>query len=233
MKTHMETTVSLSLKNQMGLVSLGDRKNMHKIDLHSTIAHLAKIIVPDLNIIDGIVGMEGNGPHHGKNKKTNLMVIGNNMVEVDSLACYLMGIDCERVKHISEARKIDVGDYAEDDEKQKYENYVDRFKEADRVYRKGLKLYVWPTTSCSACIFSLSRAFDELIKKHPLKALKRLLIDEMNIIIGRPDDLRIEGSKNVCALGECCEEISRSVRIKKFLKGCPPGIEDIIKILMA
>lgn len=233
MKTHMETTVSLSLKNQMGLVSLSDRKNMHRTDLHSSIANLSKIIVPGLNIVDGIVGMEGNGPHHGRNRKTNLVVIGDNAVEVDSLACYFMGIDYEKVRHISEARRISVGNFINDDIKKKYEALVAHFKKADSVFRKGLKLFVWPTTSCSACIFSLSRAFDELIKKHPLKALKRLFIDEMNIIIGRPDDLKTQKMKNIYALGDCCKNISKNIRIKRYLKGCPPGIDDIIKVLKA
>ena len=231
MKTHMETTVSLSLKNQMGLVTLNDRKNMHINNLHSCIAALATVIKPDLNIIDGIVGMEGNGPHHGGDKKANLIVVGDNPVKTDTLACYLMGIDYGAVEHIAEAQRVGVGRFIDQSIKMTYADRVVPFRTPDEAYKKGLKFYVWPSTSCSACIFSLSRAFDVLLRRHPLKTLKKLFLDETNVLIGECKGLNIKNRKNICAVGDCCKNIVDEGYIHKHLKGCPPKIEDIVKFL--
>ena len=90
-KTHMETTVTFSLKNQMGLVSIGDRINMHRTGLERLIAHLGKSIKPTFSIVDGIIAMEGNGPHHGQSRILDLIIAGNDMVELDSVVSFNRG----------------------------------------------------------------------------------------------------------------------------------------------
>ncbi len=90
---------------------MAGRINMHRTDLEKSIAYLGKLIKPTLNIVDGIISMEGNGPHHGKGKKTDIIVAGNDMVEIDSTICYLLGVNFRKVKHISIAENIKVGNY--------------------------------------------------------------------------------------------------------------------------
>ncbi|MGH9658431.1 MAG: DUF362 domain-containing protein, partial [Bryobacteraceae bacterium] len=51
-------------------------------------------------IFDGIVGMEGNGPIQGKPKPAGVLVIGSDLVAVDSTCCRIMGIDPERVEYL-------------------------------------------------------------------------------------------------------------------------------------
>lgn len=62
MKTHMQTLVSLCVKNQKGLLNSTTRKMFHKFGLHEPIAELAKIVKPELCIVDANIAVEGNGP---------------------------------------------------------------------------------------------------------------------------------------------------------------------------
>ena len=54
-------------------------------------------IQPDLCIIDGYDGMEGNGPWHGDNAKLRTAIVGNNCVVTDLTACKIMGQPLEDI----------------------------------------------------------------------------------------------------------------------------------------
>lgn len=234
LKTHMETGVTLSLKNQMGLVSMHNRKQMHQYGLDKHIALLGKAVTPNINIIDGIWAMEGNGPHHGRDIKLGVLLFGDNMVEIDSLACEAIGLDKSSIKHIVLASEygvgtMKIGDVSELEKRMKVlpaSNYI----------RKGTSLYVWPSTSCSGCIFSLNRAVNDGIRsRNFLKILKMLLVGRTDIMIGRCEDLaRNRGGKNrrLIAIGNCSKEAVSAHGLTKYVFGCPPSIEDIKKILI-
>ena len=56
-------------------------------------ADLYRVRKADLTIIDGIIGMEGQGPHAGTPVEMNLIVSGVDTVAVDAVASYTMGFD--------------------------------------------------------------------------------------------------------------------------------------------
>jgi uncharacterized protein (DUF362 family) len=58
---------------------------------------------PDFAIVDGIVGMEGNGPIQGTPKDSGVLIFGNDPVAVDATCCRVMGLVPERVKYLSGA----------------------------------------------------------------------------------------------------------------------------------
>ena len=51
-------------------------------------------------IVDGMVGMEGNGPIQGTPKPAGVLVMGRDLVAVDSTCCRIMGIDPEKVEYL-------------------------------------------------------------------------------------------------------------------------------------
>jgi uncharacterized protein (DUF362 family) len=80
-KSHRETSVSLGLKNLMGLI--WDRKVFHEqLDLHRAIADLSLVFRPDLTIMDATRGLLTNGPE-GPGRVGN---IGKVIAGVDPLA---------------------------------------------------------------------------------------------------------------------------------------------------
>ena len=62
-KTHCQTTLTLSMKNMKGSIPSDELKSrMHVLDLNSHLVDLNTIIKPHLAIVDGIVGLMGYGP---------------------------------------------------------------------------------------------------------------------------------------------------------------------------
>jgi uncharacterized protein (DUF362 family) len=59
--------------------------------------------VPQFAIIDGIVGMEGNGPLQGQAKNSGVLILGNDLVAVDATAARLMKIEPRKVKYLEMA----------------------------------------------------------------------------------------------------------------------------------
>jgi len=235
LKTHMEAIVTFALKNQMGLVIMGDRINMHKMGLEERIAYLGKLIKPNLSIVDGIVAMEGNGPHHGKSKILNLMMAGDDMVELDSVVSFLINLDFKKIQHIARANEIGVGNYPT-------QNYLDSIKEHKipdfKLARKyetfGKNFYAWPTTGCSMCITALNHA-GKLIKKHPIKNIslvKKAFVGNkrINFVIGSADGLELPKNEKVIIIGRCSKKFSERCG-KNCLDKCPPSIQDVLQYI--
>jgi uncharacterized protein (DUF362 family) len=58
-----------------------------------------------LFIVDGIIGMEGNGPILGHPKQCGIMLLGTNACAVDYVATKLMGFEVKRLKQVNLAFK--------------------------------------------------------------------------------------------------------------------------------
>jgi uncharacterized protein (DUF362 family) len=67
---------------------------------------VAAAVRPQLAIVDGIVGMQGDGPIKGDAVDVGVILAGTDPVAVDSTAARLMGIDPERVGYLSEAGRF-------------------------------------------------------------------------------------------------------------------------------
>ena len=108
MKTHHWAGATLSMKNYFGLVPgciYGWPKNeLHFIGIPTSIVELTRLFGPkSFAIVDGIVGMEGNGPIQGTPKKVGVMVMGSNLPSVDATCCRIMGIDPAKVEYLQMA----------------------------------------------------------------------------------------------------------------------------------
>jgi uncharacterized protein (DUF362 family) len=110
MKTHHWGGVTLSLKNMFGTMPgriYGWPKNvLHFAGLHDSILDVASTVHPDIAIVDGIVGMEGDGPIKGTPIMAGHLVFGRDPVAVDATAARLMGIDPARVDYIADAGRF-------------------------------------------------------------------------------------------------------------------------------
>lgn len=108
MKTHHWAGATLSMKNYFGLVPgsiYGWPKNeLHHIGIPTSIVELTRLFgQKSFAIVDGIVGMEGNGPIQGTPKKVGVLVMGSNLPAVDATCCRIMGIDPLKVEYLTMA----------------------------------------------------------------------------------------------------------------------------------
>lgn len=102
MKTHHWAGVTLSMKNFFGLVPgelYGWPKNiLHHQGIEESIVALNRRFGPkSFAIVDGITGMEGNGPIQGTPKKAGLIVMGSDLVAVDATCCRVMRLAPEKI----------------------------------------------------------------------------------------------------------------------------------------
>jgi uncharacterized protein (DUF362 family) len=110
LKTHHWGGVTLSLKNMFGTVPgriYGWPKNvLHWAGLEESILDVAAAVRPELAIVDGIMGMQGDGPIKGDPVDVGVIIAGMDPVAVDSTAARLMGIDPDRVSYLAEAGRF-------------------------------------------------------------------------------------------------------------------------------
>jgi len=107
MKTHHWVGVTLSMKNLFGMMPgavYGWPKNvLHWAGIVPSVLDINQTVAPHLAIIDGIVGMEGDGPIMGAPKPTGVIVMGTNLPAVDATAARIMGIDPWKVPYLRSA----------------------------------------------------------------------------------------------------------------------------------
>jgi uncharacterized protein (DUF362 family) len=105
MKTHHWAGVTLSMKNLFGVMPgtyYGWPKNvLHWEGIDNCIIDINATVRPHFSIVDGIVGMEGDGPIMGTPHPTGVLVMGRNFPAVDATSARIMGIDPAKVKHLA------------------------------------------------------------------------------------------------------------------------------------
>jgi uncharacterized protein (DUF362 family) len=104
MKTHHWTGATLSMKNLFGLVPGGiygwPKNVLHWAGIDECVADLHAAFPRQFAIVDGIVGMEGNGPIQGTAKQAGVLVAGTDPVAVDATCCRIMHVDPFRVGYL-------------------------------------------------------------------------------------------------------------------------------------
>jgi uncharacterized protein (DUF362 family) len=119
MKTHIQGYVTMALKNWNGVVVWDGStpfgsyhsamEGSHRSDLGQKMVDLHKVLPPHFTILDGIIGMEGQGPHAGKRVDMNCVIASKDAVAVDAVACLVMGIDPFEVPAVRIAHHEGVG----------------------------------------------------------------------------------------------------------------------------
>jgi uncharacterized protein (DUF362 family) len=110
MKTHHWAGATLSMKNFFGMVPgsiYGWPKNkLHYIGIPRSVYELSRVFRNTFAIVDGVIGMEGNGPIQGTPKPAGVLVMGHDLVAVDSTCCRIMGIDPEKIDYLQLAATL-------------------------------------------------------------------------------------------------------------------------------
>ena len=115
LKTHSATLFTGAVKNMFGSIP-----GYQKAEYHRTSPNLedfGRILVdifmkakPQLNIMDGILAMEGNGPAHGHPRMAGLLLASSDGVALDTVASKLIGFDPQRIDTNRIAAALDVGE---------------------------------------------------------------------------------------------------------------------------
>jgi uncharacterized protein (DUF362 family) len=119
MKTHHWVGATLSMKNLFGVVPSGiygwPKNVLHWAGIEESIVDLHAAFRHHFAIVDGIVGMEGNGPIQGSAKHSGVLVAGRDPVAVDATCCRIMGIDPMRIRYLQLAARRGTDSQIEED----------------------------------------------------------------------------------------------------------------------
>jgi uncharacterized protein (DUF362 family) len=225
MKTHVQTGVSLGMKNQKGLLAPADKKRFHKIGLDGTIRALAEVVRPQLTVVDGIGGLEGLGPwRFGTPMDMGVLVAGADMMEVDNVCVALMGMSHHRAPHIPLVETIHTVGAP-----------LSEVKRAFRLDYPGFfryhNIYEHISDSCSGCNAALYLAFRSL-RKSRMGRLRLLLNGQLkrtDIVLGSGSALP-RGHGRVVCVGDCTADFAKG-RGFRLVRGCPPEPTDIARQL--
>ena len=113
LKSHGMLAMSAAAKNMFGVVPGTMKPEYHYKypDYQSfsrMIVDLDSFFAPVLSIVDGVVGMEGNGPTAGTPKHMGVLVASDSPHEADLICSYILGISREEIPTLQEALKRDL-----------------------------------------------------------------------------------------------------------------------------
>lgn len=99
LKTHGQTVMTGAVKNLFGLVP-GLVKSAYHAKLPGTdrfcdmLLDIVACVRPALSVIDGVVGLEGNGPSLGGSpRRVGVLLASPDPVALDAVACRIIGLD--------------------------------------------------------------------------------------------------------------------------------------------
>jgi uncharacterized protein (DUF362 family) len=121
-KTHDTVIMTASWKNMMGALSVRDKVKMHGCNSHrervltreiailpQNLVRLAKLVPPHMGIIDGFVGMEGNGPARGSENYLGIAIASADFVAADAVCAKTMGFEPMEVSYLYYGHQVGLG----------------------------------------------------------------------------------------------------------------------------
>ncbi|MEG0913276.1 MAG: DUF362 domain-containing protein [Oscillospiraceae bacterium] len=109
-KTHAMTGMSGAIKNYFGVIPGLAKAEMHsripeKPQFCEMLCELYDLVKPSFSIMDGVVGMEGNGPSGGTPRPFGFIIGGENAYMVDRVLCDIMGIGAQKALTVAASIK--------------------------------------------------------------------------------------------------------------------------------
>lgn len=114
LKSHGQMGITLATKNLFGCVVGHAKGRWHFVagrDLHAfarILVEIALTVNATLHILDGIVGMDGNGPSSGRARELGILLAGANPVALDRMVVELIGKDPDQFPIFAAARELGV-----------------------------------------------------------------------------------------------------------------------------
>ncbi len=115
LKTHGQMFLTLAVKNLFGSIIGPDKAAWHLKagkDYESFATVLVQIfekIRPVFSLLDGILGMEGDGPNNGTPRKVGIVAASADAIALDASVCRLLGLKAERLMTCALGQAMEVG----------------------------------------------------------------------------------------------------------------------------
>jgi uncharacterized protein (DUF362 family)/Pyruvate/2-oxoacid:ferredoxin oxidoreductase delta subunit len=119
-KTHGFALYTGAVKNLFGTLPGFQKASFHKMFTHparfgQVLAEIYGLVKPGLHVMDGILGMEGNGPATGHPRQTGLVLASADGVALDTVASAIMGFKKNEIDAVRIAGESGFGVHRLDD----------------------------------------------------------------------------------------------------------------------
>lgn len=111
-KSHVQLTLTLGVKNLFGCVPGKMKAWWHmeagkdSIRFGNMLVETARTINPDLTILDGIIGHEGNGPSAGEPRPLGVLGAAANVFALDRAMVEILGVDPTIVPTVAASQRL-------------------------------------------------------------------------------------------------------------------------------
>jgi len=112
LKSHMQLTLTMGVKNLFGCVP-GKMKAWWHMEagkdekrFGEMLVETARAINPDLTILDGIIGHEGNGPSGGEPRQLNVLGASSNVFALDRSMVEILNVDPAIVPTVAASKRL-------------------------------------------------------------------------------------------------------------------------------
>lgn len=217
-KTHGLTVITGAIKNSYGILPGGLKAHLHKAAgsperFHEAVVDVFQLRIPDLFIMDAVVGMEGNGPASPELRDIGLVLASDNAVSLDGVMATMIGLDPGRLPFLIKARERGLGDF--DPEKIEYlgelrilpDYHIPPLGGEASLNNQAVQQLIGKQTSVLPQVDpELCTACQSCVEQCPMGAL---YMDDHNIPVVKAED---------CITCFCCQEIcpEKAITLKEI-----------------
>ena len=114
LKTHNLMLFTGAIKNTFGTIPGTQKTELHKMafrprDFARVLVDIFSLVRPRINLMDAVVGMEGNGPASGNPRKIGLILASTDGVALDAVASNIIGYGVGEIATTLEAERRGIG----------------------------------------------------------------------------------------------------------------------------
>lgn len=227
LKTHVNTGITVALKNTFGLISDNEKMQAHRdYALEECLVDINRVKPADLVFVDGRIGSEGvaGGTDFSHPKEANMFLIGNDPVAVDAVSARLMKQN-PRIRYIFWAQQqgVGVGDldfiviYG-------YQKGLERdfLTPGEQLSDQIDNLHIYDLGSCTGC----RGVVDSVLARYG----RRAFLNRINVFYG-PEESSFCSNNSEYSLfvGDCVK--SEYAQKDLWLPGCPPKSGELLNML--
>ena len=105
-KTHVQTVFTGAVKNFFAVLPIAERRRFHRLSKYEafseSIVDLYSVVGKGVTLMDGVWGMQGNGPSSGSPRELGLVLASKSAANLDVVASYAIGLSSDRVHTVKD-----------------------------------------------------------------------------------------------------------------------------------
>lgn len=115
-KTHGLTVMTGAMKNCYGYLPGAQKARLHRAAgsperFHEVVVEVFRLRVPDLFIVDAVVGMEGNGPASPDLRDIGLIMASDDAMAMDTVMAKMMGLEPGLLRFLQKGKEMGLGEH--------------------------------------------------------------------------------------------------------------------------